>query len=166
MTESRIRPAQETDLPAIVDIYNQAVRDTTAIWNDKEVDLNNRVAWFRDRLAAGFPVIVAVNKADEAIAYASYGPFRPFDGYAKTIENSIYVAPAAHGQGLGKLLLQALIDHASGAGFHIMVAAIEAENTISIRLHEKFGFSETGRMPQVGYKFGRFLDLVLLQRSL
>ncbi|PCJ85492.1 MAG: GNAT family N-acetyltransferase [Hyphomicrobiales bacterium] len=166
MSGSSIRPAQEKDLPAIVEIYNQAVRETTAIWNDVEVDLDNRLVWFNARLAAGFPVFVGVDDDDTAIGYASYGPFRPFDGYAKTVENSVYVAPVAHGKGLGKALVQTLTEHASGAGLHIMVAAIEAENTVSIRLHEKLGFVETGRMPQVGRKFGRLLDLVLLQRSL
>ncbi|MBN9017032.1 MAG: N-acetyltransferase [Rhizobiales bacterium] len=160
-----IRAAAEADLPAILAIYNDAVVNTTAIWNDDVVDLDNRRAWFAARSAQGYPVLVA--EADGAVlGYASYGDFRPFQGYRFTVENSIYVAAAARGRGAGAKLLAALIDHASTAGKHVMVAGITADNAVSLRLHERQGFVETARMPELGFKFGRFLDLVFLQKRL
>lgn len=160
-----IRAAAEADLPAILAIYNDAVVNTTAIWNDDIVDLDNRRAWFAARTAQGYPVLVA--EADGAVlGYASYGDFRPFQGYRFTVENSIYVAAAARGRGAGARLLAALIDHASAAGKHVMVAGITADNAVSLRLHERQGFVETARMPELGFKFGRFLDLVFLQKRL
>jgi phosphinothricin acetyltransferase len=161
----QIRPAREADLPAILAIYNDAVVNTTAIWNDDLVDLDNRKTWFEARSRQGFPVLVA--EAEGAVlGYASYGDFRPFQGYRFTVENSIYVAAAARGQGAGKALLAALIEHATAAGKHVMVAGITADNAVSIRLHERQGFTETARMPELGFKFGRWLDLVFLQRRL
>ncbi|MFV0282055.1 MAG: GNAT family N-acetyltransferase [Rhodoblastus sp.] len=160
-----IRDASPEDSGAIAAIYNHAVRTTTAIWNDRAVDAANRAAWLAERQAAGFAVIVA--ELDGRIAgYAAYGPFRAFEGYRLTVENSVYVAPGMQGRGVGRALMDALLSRARNAGFHAMVAGIEAENHASIRLHEALGFAEVGRMPQVGAKFGRWLDLVFLQRLL
>ena len=160
-----IRPATEADLPAILAIYNDAVVNTAAIWNDDIVDLDNRIAWFRTRLGQGFPVLVAV-EGETVLGYASYGDFRAFQGYRFTVENSIYVATSARGKGAGSALLSALVDAAKEQGKHMMVAGIEAGNDVSIRLHEKQGFVETARMPELGFKFGRYLDLVFLQKTL
>lgn len=160
-----IRPATEADLPAILAIYNDAVVNTAAIWNDDIVDLDNRIAWFRTRIGQGFPVLVAV-EGDSVLGYASYGDFRAFQGYRFTVENSIYVASEARGKGAGSALLSALMDAAKLQGKHVMVAGIEAGNAVSIRLHEKQGFVETARMPELGFKFGRYLDLVFLQKQL
>lgn len=160
-----IRQATEADLPAILAIYNDAVVNTTAIWNDDIVDLENRVAWFRARTGQGYPVFAAV-EGDTLLGYASYGDFRPFQGYRLTVENSIYVDGRARGKGAGSLLLAALVEHAAKAGKHVMVAGITADNEVSIRLHAKQGFVETGRMPELGIKFGRYLDLVFLQKTL
>jgi L-amino acid N-acyltransferase YncA len=160
-----IRPATEADLPAILAIYNDAVVNTAAIWNDDIVDLDNRVAWFRTRVGQGFPVLVAV-EGETVLGYASYGDFRAFQGYRFTVENSIYVATSARGKGAGSALLAALVEAAKEQGKHMMVAGIEAGNEVSLRLHEKQGFVETARMPELGYKFGRYLDLVFLQKTL
>jgi L-amino acid N-acyltransferase YncA len=160
-----IRPATEADLPAILAIYNDAVINTAAIWNDDIVDLDNRVAWFRTRTGQGFPVLVAV-VGETVLGYASYGDFRAFQGYRFTVENSIYVATSARGKGAGSALLSALVDAAKEQGKHMMVAGIEAGNDVSLRLHEKQGFVETARMPELGFKFGRYLDLVFLQKTL
>jgi len=160
-----IRPATEADLPAILAIYNDAVVNTAAIWNDDIVDLDNRVAWFRTRTGQGFPVLVAV-EGDRVLGYASYGDFRAFQGYRFTVENSIYVAGDARGKGAGSALLAALVDAARAQGKHMMVAGIEAGNDVSLRLHAKQGFVETARMPELGFKFGRYLDLVFLQKTL
>ncbi|SON54130.1 N-acyltransferase YncA [Hartmannibacter diazotrophicus] len=160
-----IRPANLEDLPEILAIYNEAVLNTTAIWMDTPVDLDNRASWYESRISAGYPVIVAGERGG-VLGYATYGPFRPFEGYRATAELSVYVNAAARGQGLGRKLLQALIDEAVRAGLHMLVAGIEGGNVASIRLHASLGFSETGRMPEVGQKFGRFLDLVLMQKRL
>lgn len=160
-----IRPATEADIPAILAIYNDAVVNTAAIWNDDVVDLDNRLAWFAARQGQGYPVLVAV-EGDDVLGYASYGDFRAFQGYRFTVENSIYVASAARGKGAGTALLGALVEHAGANGKHVMVAGIEAGNEVSIRLHARHGFVETARMPELGFKFGRYLDLVFLQKTL
>ncbi|MBR9651791.1 GNAT family N-acetyltransferase [Thalassovita aquimarina] len=161
----QIRNATAADADAIAAIYNDAVLHSTAIWNDVTVDAANRARWIDDRQAQGFPVLVACDGAD-VLGYASYGPFRAFDGYRLTVEHSVYVDATRRGGGIGRALLQALIERARGDGFHVMVAAVEARNAGSIRLHESLGFEQTGLMPQVGQKFGRWLDLAMLQLRL
>lgn len=158
-----IRDASEADLPGILAIYNDAVQHTTAIWNETLVDLANRRAWLTERTGTGFPVLVMVDSAGAVLGYTSYGPWRPHDGYRHTVENSVYVRSDQRGQGLGVLLMQALIERARSAGLHVMVGAIESENAASIRLHQRLGFVTTGQMPQVGRKFGRWLDLTFMQ---
>ncbi len=160
-----VEPAGEHHLPGILAIYNHAVEHTTAIWNEALVDLENRHAWWRGRTEAGLPVLVAVNDGMVA-GYASYGPFRAFDGYRLTVEHSVYVAEWARRQGAATALLHALEDHARTAGLHVMLGGIAADNEASLRLHGRLGFSETGRLPQVGQKFGRWLDLVFMQKML
>lgn len=161
-----IRDAQEEDLPGILAIYNDAVLNTTAIWNETEVDLANRRSWLAERQTADFPVLVVRNAADEVVGYASYGTWRSIEGFRHTVEHSVYVRGDQRGQGLGPLLMRALIDRARAARLHVMVAAIERENAASIRLHERLGFVTTGQMPQVGRKFGRWLDLTFMQLML
>ena len=155
--------AGEAHLPGILAIYNDAVLNTTAIWNETRVDLANRQAWLTERNAAGFPVLVARDGAGEVAGYASYGTWRSIEGFRHTVEHSVYVRSDQRGQGLGPLLMQALIARARLAGLHVMVAAIESGNSASIRLHERFGFVTTGQMPQVGRKFDRWLDLTFMQ---
>jgi L-amino acid N-acyltransferase YncA len=160
-----IRPAGEADLPAIRDIYNEAVLNSVAIWNDTVADLANRRQWFTARVAQGYPVLVAVEDA-AAIGYASFGDFRAFDGYRFTVEHSVYVASEARRRGVAVALVGALIERARELGKHTMIGGIAGENEPSIRLHAKLGFVESARMPEVGFKFGRWLDLVLMQRKL
>ena len=159
----RLRDAEDRDIAGIAAIYNDAVLNTTAIWNDTVVDAANRKAWHADRLRLGYPVLVAVDAADTVIGYASFGDWRAFDGYRHTVEHSVYVRSDQRGGGIGRALMLALIDRARQIGKHVMVAGIEAGNTPSIRLHESLGFRETGLLPQVGTKFGRWLDLAFLQ---
>jgi L-amino acid N-acyltransferase len=165
MNNSTLRMAEPADLVQIMAIYNHAVTETTAIWNDTPVDLDNRERWYADRIGRGFPILVAVN-GPQVLGFASYGDWRAFDGFRGTVENSVYVAPDMQGQGVGRLLLTALIDAARVQGKHVMIAGIEAGNAGSIHLHESLGFRETARMEQVGQKFGRWLDLVFLQLQL
>lgn len=157
-----IRDAHDTDLPALRDIFNDAVRNTTAIWMDNEVDLANRQAWLAARAQQGYPILVAEDSG-EVLGYASFGDWRPFDGFCHTVEHSVYVRADQRGRGLGPQLLAALIERARACDKHVMVAAIESGNTASIRLHQRLGFVVTGQMPQVGRKFGRWLDLTFMQ---
>lgn len=160
-----IRDVTEADLSAIVAIYNDAVLNTTAIWNDTLADLANRKAWWEARVKLGYPVLVAI-EAERVLGYASFGDFRAFDGYRFTVENSVYVAGDARRRGVAAALLAPLIERARALGKHVMIAGIAAENDVSIRLHAKLGFIETARMPEVGFKFGRWLDLVFMQLRL
>lgn len=158
-----IRDAAEADLPALRDIFNDAVLNTTAIWMDNVVDLANRQAWFAARAQQGYPILVAENADGEMVGYASFGDWRPFDGFCHTVEHSVYIRADQRGKGLGPLLLAALIERAKACDKHVMVAAIESGNAASIRLHQRLGFAITGQMPQVGRKFGRWLDLTFMQ---
>ena len=158
-----IRDAAEADLPALRDIFNDAVLNTTAIWMDHTVDLANRQAWFAARAQQGYPILVAENAAGEVVGYASFGDWRPFDGFCHTVEHSVYIRADQRGKGLGPQLLTALIERAKACDKHVMVAAIESGNAASIGLHQRLGFAITGQMPQVGRKFGRWLDLTFMQ---
>ena len=158
-----IRDAAEADLPALRDIFNDAVLNTTAIWMDNVVDLANRQAWLAARAQQGYPILVAENADGEVVGYASFGDWRPFDGFCHTVEHSVYIRADQRGKGLGPLLLAALIERAKACDKHVMVAAIESGNAASIGLHQRLGFAITGQMPQVGRKFGRWLDLTFMQ---
>jgi len=160
-----VRPAEDGDLPAILAITNDAIANTTAVWSLTPATLDARRAWLEERRTKGYPVLVA-DDGGGALGFASFGDFRPWEGYRHSVENSIYIDAKHRGRGLGRLLLGALLEEAARQGKHVMVAGIEAENTASIRLHAAFGFEETGRLHQVGRKFDRWLDLVFMQRLL
>ncbi|WLI77400.1 N-acetyltransferase family protein [Kosakonia sp. H02] len=160
-----IRYAGKVDCAAIAAIYNHAVVNTAAIWNDQTVDVDNRIAWFEARALLGYPVIVSEENG-VVTGYASFGDWRAFDGFRHTVEHSVYVHPEHQGKGLGLALMERLIDEAKRIGKHVMVAGIEAQNHGSIHLHHKLGFTITGQMPQVGTKFGRWLDLTFMQLQL
>jgi len=160
-----VRDAGEADLPAILQIYNTAVLNETSIWNDDVSDLAERRAWWQARTARGFPVYVA--DVDGVVSgYGTFGDFRPHQGYRFTVEHSIYVAASAQRRGIGSVLLTRLIAEARRTNKHAMVGGIASDNLASPALHERFGFVETGRMAQIGFKFGRRLDLVLMQKLL
>lgn len=158
-----IREAGPADAGAIAAIYNDAVAHTTAIWNENLVDAANRTTWMAERQRLGYPVLVAVAEEGAVVGYASFGDWRAFDGYRHTVEHSVYVRTDQRRGGIGRALMVALIERARGLGKHVMVAGIEAGNAASIRLHEQLGFTRVGLMPQVGMKFGRWLDLAFLQ---
>lgn len=160
-----IRACVEADLPGVVEIYNDAVLSTTAIWNDTPVDLDNRRWWLNDRLSNGFPVLVAVD-GNDVLGFASFGDWRTWQGYRYTVEHSVYVSRNARRGGVATELMTALIEHAQRAGKHVMVGGIEATNKASLALHAKLGFEKTAYMREVGAKFGRWLDLVFVQKTL
>ncbi len=160
-----IHQAQEAHCAAIAAIYNHAVLHTDAIWNEQTVDTANRVAWMQQRTASGYPVLVAI--IDEQVAgYASFGDWRAFEGFRHTVEHSVYVHPDFQGRGVGRALMEQLITAARACGKHVMVAGIESANSASIALHQRLGFVITASMPQVGTKFGRWLDLTFMQLQL
>ena len=161
-----IRDARADDIPAILAIYNDAVLNTTAIWNDTPVDAANRLAWFSQRQGAHYPVLVADAGPQGIVGYASFGDWRAFEGFRHTVEHSVYVRGDQRGSGIGKAMLAALIERARDLGKHVMVAGIEANNAASLRLHERLGFKQVALMEQVGTKFGQWLDLVFLQLML
>ena len=161
-----IRDAGVPDAAGIRTIYNDAVLNTTAIWNEQLVDEANRVAWLQARQQMGYPVLVAVDEQDSVLGYASFGDWRAFDGYRHTVEHSVYVHPDARGKGVARQLMHELIERARALDKHVMVAAIEAGNQPSIALHRQLGFVQTGLMPEVGTKFGRWLDLAWMQLTL
>ncbi len=163
-----VRDALEADLPAICEIYNRAVRETFAIWSEVETTVALRAAWMKARRAAGFPVVVASppDAPSEVLGYASFGVFRDFPGYVKTVEHSVYVANEAQRRGVGRLLLMALIDRARAGGFEAMVGGIDAANAASLSLHEQAGFELQGVLKGVGRKFGKSLDLAFMVKAL
>jgi L-amino acid N-acyltransferase len=160
-----IRPAEERDVPAITEIANEAILHTLATWMHRPFDLEDRYEWFRARQAQGFPIFVADIEGVVA-GYSAVGPFRAYDGYARTVENSVYIHKDFRGRGLGRALMIPLIEAATARGDHVMVAAIGLPNDASVALHEKLGFVEVGRMPEVGWKFEAWRDLLLMQKIL
>jgi len=162
----QIRDALDADLEGILKIYNDAVQNSTAIWNDHVVDLDNRRAWLAERHEPTYPVLVALDAEQRVAGYASFGPWRPHDGFRHTVEHSVYVSADHRGSGIGRSLMQALIERARQLDKHVMIAAIESENRASIHMHQQLGFVHAAQMRQVGCKFGRWLDLTVMQLTL
>jgi len=161
-----IRPASQADIPAITRIYADAVEHGTASFElepPSEAEMARRMQELTDN---GFPYLAA--DVDGTLAgYAYAGPYRARPAYRFTIENSVYVAPEAQGRGIGRALLKALIEAAERSGYRQMIAVIgDSGQTASIALHSALGFAYVGTLPHVGFKFGRWLDTVLMQRPL
>ena len=160
-----IRDAVPDDLPRVLEITNHAILTGTALWTITPATLEMRGAWMAERRAAGHPVLVVVE--DGAVqGFGAYGPFRPHDGFRHTVEHSLYIDPSAQRRGHGRAMLSALVARATEAGLHAMVGGIAAENAASIALHQRFGFTMAARLPEVGRKFSRWLDLVFMHRLL
>ena len=157
-----IRQATERDLPALLDIYNHVILHTTAVYSYQPHTLQARKEWYASKLKDGYPVFVA-EETGRVVGFSSYGPFRAWPAYKYTIENSVYVAEDQRGKGIGRLLIQPLIDDARRQGYHAIIASIDASNTSSLRLHRSFGFEEVAHFRQVGFKFGQWLDLKFLE---
>jgi phosphinothricin acetyltransferase len=164
----RIRDADGDDAAAICALYNATVSDTTVAWTEEHESVATRQAWLVAQRAVGNPVLVAAAEG-RVIGFASYGEFRnatKWPGYRFTVEHTIHIEATHQGAGVGGTLLEALVERATAAGLHIMIGAIDGENDGSIRFHERHGFVEVARLHEVGFKFGRWLDLVLVQRTL
>jgi len=157
-----VRNAAINDLPAMLDIYNEIIANTTAVWDSDPHTIEMREQWFKTKQEQGFPVYVA-EEDGKIVGFSSIGPFRVWTGYKYTVENSVYVAADSRGKGIGKLLMQPLIDAAKELKMHAIVAGIDAENEGSIELHKKFGFVEVAHFKEVGYKFDKWMDLKFLE---
>ncbi len=158
------RAAVEPDLPAMLAIYNHIIATSTAIYRDEPTTLEERAAWFAARRAAGFPVLVA-ERGGEILGFATYGDFRgAFPGYRHSVEHSVHVGETARAAGVGAALMGHLLDRAREASVHAMVGAIDADNAASLRFHEKLGFKACAHFHEVGRKFGRWLDLVFVEK--
>ena len=157
-----VRNATDADLPEILDIYNDVILTTTAVYDYKPHTIEMRKQWFDAKKEQGFPVFVA-EEDRRVVGLSSIGPFRAWAAYKYSVENSVYVAKDCRGKGIASLLIPPLIDSAKKLQMHTIIASIDATNEASLKLHKHFGFEEVAHFRQVGFKFGRWLDLKFLQ---
>jgi phosphinothricin acetyltransferase len=157
-----IKNATFNDLPFILEIVNHAILHTTSNYHYEIQTIEQQQDWFFEKIQKNFPIFVAMLE-NKIIGFGSYGTFREKIGYQNTVEHSVYVKNEFIGQGIGKILLQKLIDIAHQNNVHVMIGCIDADNKGSIVFHQKFGFKTVGVLPQVAFKFGRWLDLVIVQ---
>lgn len=157
-----IRPATEADLPAILDIYNEVIANTTAAYVYEPHTLEMRRAWFEELKAGGWPVIVSEENGI-VTGFGSIGVFRSKPGYKYSGEHTVHVHVDHRGKGVGRALLLALIEEAKRLQLRTLIGGIDAENSVSLKLHADLGFIETARMPDVAWKFGHWLELVFMQ---
>lgn len=161
-----IRPATIADLPALKAILNHLITDTTVTFQPIPKTDTDMAAMLSDAQTDDRPLLVVTDATDTAIGYATYGPFRSGAGYAATAEHSIALHPNATAKGTGRALLKALEQAATARGITTMVAGISADNTTALKFHAAMGYHQTGHMPGVGHKFGRRLDLILMQKAI
>ncbi len=147
------------------EIFNEVLRNTNSIYREEEVTLEERYAWFDEKIDHGFPIFGAY-EGDHLIGYAGYGTWRAAQGYRKSVELTIYVDQKRRGKGIGSKLMQTIIEHAKVDGYHVMIGAIDAANQQSIEFHKRFGFIEVARMPEVALKNDQWLTLVFMQKLL
>ena len=160
-----MRPYQLTDAPAVREIINDSILHTSHNYDYHPKSLEEVELLFSEKILDGFPVLVG-EVHGEVLGYATYGKFRAKPGYSKTLEHSIYLNEKAQGKGLGSEMMRKLIEIAKEQGYHMMIAGMDSENLGSYRFHERLGFRETARMPEVSFKFGKWLTLVFMQLKL
>src|SRR5690242_15822809 len=156
-----IRPATKSDLKTINDIYNHYVLHSTCTYQEKPEPLKSRQEWFAHH-GPKYPITVAVEN-DKVIGWGSLSAYHARSAYRRTVENSVYVHHDHHGRGIGSLLLEDLIARARRAGHRAIIAAIDADQPASVALHSKFDFKKVGHFKEVGFKFGRWLDVVYME---
>lgn len=157
-----LAPASRQDLPGILSIYNEVIRTSTAVYTEIELTAERGAAWFDAKRSAGFPLIVAKDASGIA-GFGTFGEFRAPPCYQHSVEHSVHVRFDRRGQGIGRQLVIELMKQAAAMHKHVMIAGIDADNVVSIKLHESLGFTNVGHFHEVGFKFGRWLDLVFLQ---
>ena len=161
-----IQCEQKRHAEAIIAIFNEAIVNSTALYDYKPRTIEMMTAWFETKSKGKYPVIGIENDSGELMAFGSYGTFRAWPAYKYSVEHSVYVDARFRGQGIGKRVLQEVIAAAEGQGYHILIGVIDATNCVSIRLHEGLGFRHCGTIQQAGFKFGRWLDVVFYQLTL
>jgi L-amino acid N-acyltransferase YncA len=154
--------ASRRDLPQILAIYNEVIRNSTAVFSDEEFTPSRGETWFDAKMERGFPLIVA-RDASGIAGFGTFGEFRAWPGYRHSVEHSVHVRADCRGQGIGRALVLELLARAAGLGKHVMIAGIDADNAVSIGLHRSLGFTGVGHFHEVAFKFGRWLDLVFMQ---
>jgi L-amino acid N-acyltransferase YncA len=147
----------------ILAIFNDAIVNSTALYDYKPRTMEMMAAWFEAKAKGNFPVIGIENEAGELMGFGSFGIFRAFPAYKYTVEHSVYVDARFRGRGIGKRLLQEVIVAAESQEYHVLVGVIDSVNSVSIRLHERLGFTHAGTIRQAGFKFGRWLDVAFYQ---
>jgi L-amino acid N-acyltransferase YncA len=157
-----INIASPRDLPEILAIYNEVIRNSTAVYTEVELTKAGGEAWFDAKLASGFPLLVA-RDASGITGFGSFGEFRAWPCYRHSVEHSVHVRADCRGLGIGRKLVTELMGRASAMRKHVMIAGIDADNAASIKLHQSLGFIQVGHFHEVGFKFGRWLDLVFLE---
>jgi L-amino acid N-acyltransferase len=156
----------DADKKQILDIINHAILHTTALYDYDPRGIESMEAWFDTKRRGGFPVVGLFDSDRRLLGFGTYGTFRNWPAYKYSVEHSIYIKDGERGKGHGKRILESLVERAEAQGYHTLIAGIDSENTVSIRLHEKMGFNQSGTIRQAGYKFGRWLDLVFMQKIL
>ena len=162
MDNIKIANATEKDLPGILEVYNDAILHTTAVYQEDTHTLSMRKLWFEEKQKAALPVFAAFIN-EEFAGFSTYGPFRNWPGYRYTIEHSVYVKKDFRGIGVGRKLIEKLIEYAKKEKMHAMIAGIDAAGEASIGLHLSMGFKEVGYFNEVGFKFNKWLDLKFLE---
>ena len=147
----------------ILEILNDAIATSTALYDYHPRELASMAAWFEAKERAGFPVWGALGASAELLGFATYGTFRAWPAYKYSVEHSVYVRRDSRGRGVGKALLQQLIQSAMQQQLHVMIGGIDADNAESVAFHQRLGFSHAGTVKQAGFKFGRWLDLAFYQ---
>lgn len=153
----------ESHTEEILAIFNDAIAHTTALYEYQPRSVEFMQQWFANKQRGNYPVLGMVSDEGPLMGFASYGPFRAFPAYKYTVEHSVYVHSQFRGRGVGVTLLRSLIEQAKLQEYHVLVGGIDSSNAASIALHEKLGFKLSGTLPQVGYKFDRWLDLCFYQ---
>lgn len=149
----------EDHASGILEILNEAIVNSTALYDYKPRPPESMVGWFKAKEAGQYPILGIVDESGQLCGFATYGAFRPWPAYKYSVEHSVYVHKEQRGKGLGLTLMQRLIAAATEQQYHVLVGGIDTANEASIALHEKLGFTQTGTIRQVGFKFGRWLDL-------
>ncbi len=157
-----LEDASRADLPGILAIYNEVIRNSTAVYSEEEFTPARGEAWLETKRERGFPFIVA-RDASGIAGFGTFGEFRAWPCYRHSVEHSVHVRPDRRGQGIGRALVAELLARAAAGGKHVMIAGIDADNAVSIGLHRSLGFTSVGHFHEVGFKFGRWLDLVFMQ---
>ena len=157
--------ASRRDLPQILHIYNEVIRNSTAVYSEEEFTPARGETWFDAKTDHGYPVIVVRDPSGIA-GFGTFGEFRAWPCYRHSVEHSVHVRADRRGQGIGRALVLDLLARAAASSKHVMIAGIDADNAVSIGLHRSLGFAAVGHFHEVGFKFGRWLDLVFMQRIL